>query len=321
MDKETAEITDAVHRATKSSRSRRCVPRILSMFACFSAKDPDYEQTKERALHMKTQTSKEPSRATECASNVQTCEMSNGLSSQHKGPSLHRFFGRSVLANPRGQLQEAIALIEERVEMLAQKEQLKKAEALNLMQNGDKARALSLMKKANLIKDSRVKSEAACMALERQLEVMEEASVQKKIAGAIAASAKSMKGACKGMDVTATEKAIDDAQEAKDGISDLQDAISGFGESVHELDACDDETLMQELYSMMEEADSTHDTTRVNTESKSSFTNSSKKMVAKVQTASVLPFTMPAVPKTSVHVAAAKMKAPREQKEMLISST
>ena len=158
-----------------------------------------------------------------------------------------RLFGVSK-ADPQAKLQTATQALQSRVMELESRAEHQRAEAKRLMVNQSKPAALRMLKKAKATEKQVEANHATLAALESQLDLVEQATMQKQIASALMVSSKTMKSQ-KGI-VSMAENAVDEAAEVRDMADDLTSALSEMGSSTP---AEDDDELLAELEEMMAE--------------------------------------------------------------------
>lgn len=165
-----------------------------------------------------------------------------------------RMFNRQVQQSNR--LDQASKLLSERMDNLEARTKAAREEAKLRMQHGQKEAAMRALKRSKMLEASQKQAAAAAAALDRQRELFAEAALQKEVSGVIASTIKSMKSSCKPSAITSAERAMDDAQEVQDGITDLGDVMAQFGASgLASVGADDDDALLEELNAMVDADD------------------------------------------------------------------
>lgn len=150
-------------------------------------------------------------------------------------------------ADPAAKLDEAATVMRARIEQLEARAAEHRAEAAKLAkQPGQKSNAIRALKKAKAIEAQVEANQASVMAVESQVDMLAQASLQKTLSSALASTNKAMKKDAKAMGKA--EKAIDEAQEVRDMASDLNAVISDFAGNAAE--GLDDDDLMAELDEM-----------------------------------------------------------------------
>lgn len=166
-----------------------------------------------------------------------------------------RLFGvrRGVAANgssPTAKLSQATVAIEARIMELKQRATKAREQALAAHKSGDKTTAMRMMHRAKACEKQIDAMWNASSALERQSEMLEEASLQKQVADALSVSVKKMKGSQRLLE--GVEKLSDDAAEMRDISDDVKAALESMSQSTTD-PALDDDELMSELQAMVDE--------------------------------------------------------------------
>ena len=157
--------------------------------------------------------------------------------------SAHALFGlRKGKADPHAKLQEAAAAMQGRIEQLEARVGEGQAEAKRLMGLGQKAAALRAMRKVKGVEKQVASNQAALDAVEQQVDLMQQAVMQKTVASALQTSSKGLKGQKKLLQQA--EGAVEDAAEARDMAEDLSTVMGEFAQNGHH---DDDEELLAEL--------------------------------------------------------------------------
>lgn len=150
--------------------------------------------------------------------------------------------------DPAAKLEEAAAVMRGRIESLETRAQEQRAVALQLQKAGQKAGALRALKKAKQIEAQMASNQAALDAVEQQVDMLAQAAMQKTLTSALASTSKSMKA--DGKMLSKAESAIDDATEARDMASDLNQVMAEF--AANGAGDVDDDDLLAELESMVD---------------------------------------------------------------------
>ena len=119
------------------------------------------------------------------------------------------------------------------------------------MKLGNKASAMRELKRAKMLEKQSISTQIAVDALEAQSDMLEQTALQKEVAAALGATAKSLKKE-KGL-LSRAEDAVDAAVEMKDMHEDLTQAMSGLGDVAS--NDLDEDDLMEELQNMAAEHD------------------------------------------------------------------
>ena len=117
------------------------------------------------------------------------------------------------------------------------------------MKAGNTAAAMRDLKRAKMLEKQATSTQGAMDALEAQSDMLEQTALQKEVAAALGATAKSLKKE-KGL-LSKTEDAIDAAVEMRDMHEDLTQAMAGLGDAVS--NDIDEDELMMELNGMLVE--------------------------------------------------------------------
>lgn len=175
------------------------------------------------------------------------CAMLFGSRRGRGGPLVEGVQGKTSSA---AKLEQAQASLKERTERLQERMTESRREAVLLMKSGKKVEALAAMKRAKMAEKQYLTASSAVDALDQQILSLEEASLQQEIATALSSSVKKVKKQTKGL-LDKTEKAVDGSAEVKDLAEDVNSALEGL----HSGGAVDEDDLMDELQSMLEDAD------------------------------------------------------------------
>lgn len=203
---------------------------VVNSYGCF----PCFPRLRQRCERVPTEV------ATVCAT------------AQKRSGAFQRLFGSKESAGER--LQQAAELLTERIESLEQRVSAARDEAKLRAQSGQKANALRALKRAKMLETSMAQAVTAHSALERQRELFTEAALQKEVTGALAVTMKSMRNTCKGKALANAERAVDEAQEVQDSLTDLGDTLGQFSAAgLSASGADDDDELLAELQQMVED--------------------------------------------------------------------
>jgi len=155
----------------------------------------------------------------------------------------HALFGlRKGKADPHAKLQEAASAMQSRIEQLEARVGEGQSEAKRLMNLGQKAAALRAMRKVKAVEKQVASNQAALDAVEQQVDLMQQAVMQKTVASALQTSSKGLKGQKKLLQQA--EGAVEDAAEARDMAEDLSTVMGEFANGgQHD----DDDELLAEL--------------------------------------------------------------------------
>lgn len=117
-------------------------------------------------------------------------------------------------------------------------------EAFVLNTEGKKKEAVTMLRRSKPIQKQLETALASAEALDLQVLVLEDASLQKEVTSALSASVKKVKRGTKNL-LKTTESAVDGAEEVRDLAEDVSQALGGL--RAHE----DEDDLLDELQSMM----------------------------------------------------------------------
>ena len=151
-------------------------------------------------------------------------------------------------ANPAAKLDEAAGVMRARIEQLEERARDQRAVAAKLAKAGQKVQALRELKKAKAVEAQVEANQASLMAVEQQVDMLAQAAMQKTLTMALASTSKSMKKDAKALGKA--EAAIDDAQEARDMATDLNQVMADFASGG--TGEVDEEALLAELEGMVE---------------------------------------------------------------------
>ena len=127
------------------------------------------------------------------------------------------------------------------VEAIRARAEAAKAQAKSLMGAGRKKEALKEMARFKQAEKQLENAQATQLALERQLDVLAEADVQREVASALSASVATAKKKTKGL-LSKTESAVDGSVELRDLAEDVASTLGGIQSDVY-----DEDELMEEL--------------------------------------------------------------------------
>lgn len=147
-------------------------------------------------------------------------------------------------------LEKAATALEERISGLEKKIQAARAEARALASQGSKAAALRVLRKSKVNEAQVVKLQAASVAVDRQLSLLEDVDLQTTIAAALNNVGKDVKRAKKAL--SGVDQAIDDATEAKEMIEDVHSALGNLAQNTFDDLSLDDDELLLELNQMID---------------------------------------------------------------------
>jgi len=156
-------------------------------------------------------------------------------------------------ATAAGKLEAATCAMRARVEELDRRVATGKAASLAAMKAGNKQLAMRELKRAKMMEKQAASTQSALDAVEAQSDMLEQTALQREVASALGATAKSLKSQ-KGL-LAKAEDAVDAAAEMRDLHEDLSQVMAGLGESTS--NDYDEDDLMEELQGMM--ADDTAD--------------------------------------------------------------
>lgn len=152
---------------------------------------------------------------------------------------------------PQSKLAAASEAMRARVESLEFRASEGRTAAAADMKAGNKASAMRELKRAKILEKQALSTQAAMDALEAQSDMLEQTALQKEVAAAMGATAKSLKKE-KGL-LSKAEDAVDAAAEMRDMHEDLTQVMAGLGDAVSN-DVNEDE-LLEELQSMVQDND------------------------------------------------------------------
>lgn len=150
-------------------------------------------------------------------------------------------------ATAAGKLQAATSAMRERVEELDRRVEAGKSASLAAMKSGNKQLAIRELRRVKMMEKQATSTQSALDAVEAQSDMLEQTALQREVASALGATAKSLKSQ-KGL-LSKAEDAVDAAAEMRDLHEDLSQVMAGLGESTS--NDYDEDELMQELQGMM----------------------------------------------------------------------
>jgi len=160
-----------------------------------------------------------------------------------------RVFGiQSKKVSPESKLAAVAASMKTRVESLESKAEQARKSAHDLMKSGNKAAAMRELKKSKAYEKQAASTLNVMDALEAQSDMLEQTALQKEVADALGATAKSLKKE-KNL-ISKAEDAVDAASEMRDLHEDLVSVMGGLGDVVP--NDFDDDDLLSELQDMLE---------------------------------------------------------------------
>ena len=157
--------------------------------------------------------------------------------------------GSKKAADASEKLEEALGAERLRVEQLESRAHEGRVEAARLAKAGQKTAALRALKKAKAVEAQVASNQAAVDAVEQQLDTLSQAAMQKTLASALASTSATMKKDAKAL--SKAETAIEDAQEARDMATDLNQVMAEFAQSGNGYE--DEDDLLAELNAMVAE--------------------------------------------------------------------
>lgn len=159
-----------------------------------------------------------------------------------------RIFGLAGVkqGDPAKKLDQAATVMRERIAQLEARSHEQRVEAARLVKAGQKAQALRALKKAKQIESQVQANQASLDAVEQQVDMLAQAAMQKTLTSALASTSKSMKA--DGKMLSKAERAIDDASDARDMATDLNQVMAEFASNG--AGDVDDDDLIAELEAM-----------------------------------------------------------------------
>lgn len=152
---------------------------------------------------------------------------------------------------PQSKLAAASEAMQTRIQSLDSRAADSRVAATASIKAGNKTTALRELKRAKMLEKQAQSTQSAMDALEAQSDMLEQTALQKEVAAALGASAKSLKRE-KGL-ISKAEDAVDTAAEVRDMHEDLTQVMSGLGDTV--FPDVDEEELLSELQGMVEKED------------------------------------------------------------------
>ena len=163
-----------------------------------------------------------------------------------------RVFGRPTKAvKAEDKLAAAAEAMRTRIEALESRAGEGRANASRAMKSGNKALALRELKRAKALDAQVAATQQVLDAVESQTDLLEASAMQKQVAAALGATAKTLKKE-RGL-VTKAEAAVETASELRDLHEDLTSVMSGLGDATHT--DYDEDELLGELQEMVQEDD------------------------------------------------------------------
>jgi len=165
-----------------------------------------------------------------------------------KSQMTSRLFGvAAAKTSPEFRLSQASEAMRKRIDALESRASEARSSAQKAMQSGNKAVAMRDLKKCKMLEKQAVSTQCALDALEAQSVMLEQTALQKEVAAALGATAKSLKKD-KHL-LSKAEEAVDAASEMRDLHEDLSSVMAGLGDSSS--NDYDEDELMSELEGMM----------------------------------------------------------------------
>lgn len=160
-----------------------------------------------------------------------------------------RVFGiQSKKVSPESKLAAVGASMKTRAESLESKAEQARKSAHDLMKCGNKAAAMRELKKSKAYEKQAASTHNVMDALEAQSDMLAQTALQKEVADALGATAKSLKKE-KNL-ISKAEDAVDAASEMRDLHEDLVSVMGGLGDVLP--NDFDDDDLLSELQDMLE---------------------------------------------------------------------
>lgn len=161
----------------------------------------------------------------------------------------NRFVGvKKSQADPTVKLEKAAAAMRHRIELLEDRAKIAREAAAQSMRAGQKAAALRELRRAKLVERQVISTQGALDALDVQVDLIEQTSIQHEVAEALGATAKTLKKNKKL--VARAEEAVDASNDVKDLHDDLSQVMSTFGETVAA--EFDEDELLAELNALVD---------------------------------------------------------------------
>jgi len=225
------------------------------------------------------------------------------------GRALSRVTGRAVPSSaPEARLQGVALTLQHRLETLQERSNEQRREAARLGKAGNRSSAIRVLRKAKLFERQAQSTQEAVDAVEQQIDMLENAAVQKQLSDALTATSKSIKKDAKVL--AKAESAIDDAAEARDVAHDLNAVMSEFARSGQA--ETDEDELLAELDELV--ASATKERASLSEAQKMKEIEMLERKIAKAEALASLP----TVPETTV--GREKTRKREERAELLSSS-
>lgn len=161
-------------------------------------------------------------------------------------------FGKAAKKDsPTAKLEQAAAAIRSRHAALDARVGEARQAAVDAGKLGQKALAMREMKRMHQLQKQLASTQSVLDAIEAQSDMIEQTALQREVAAALGATAKSLKKDKKLL--SKAEDAVDSAQEMRDLHDDISQVMGGLGE--HAQHDFDDDDLMAELQSMIQADD------------------------------------------------------------------
>lgn len=146
---------------------------------------------------------------------------------------------------PDRALSQAIDHLQFRVNDLECRAATQRQMALAYKSTGKKTEALAALRRANILGKQIETATTALVTLESQILMLEDAKLQSEISSALSSSVVKVKKTSKGL-LSRTEKAVDDAAEARDLSDDVKGVMDGLATNT----GVDEDDLLAELEAM-----------------------------------------------------------------------
>ena len=159
-----------------------------------------------------------------------------------------RVFGVATKrATPAGKLAAAASSMKSRIESLESRALQSRKSASEQMKLGNKAAAMRELKRCKALEKQAISTQNVMDAIETQSDMLEQTALQKEVADALGATAKSIKKE-KGL-ISKAEDAVDAAAEMRDLHEDLVSVMAGLGDTL--TNEFDEDELLSELNDMV----------------------------------------------------------------------
>lgn len=156
-----------------------------------------------------------------------------------------RLFGqRGKQATAVAKLSSASDSMTARAEQLEKKVEEARKKVMGLKQAGKMTEALAALKRMKALEKQHATAIATSLALEQQVDLLQDSELQREVSNALSETAKSVKKKSKGL-LSKAENAADDATEIRDLAEDVAHALGGLQQ-----DTFDEDLLMEELNAM-----------------------------------------------------------------------